>query len=104
MGDSYLDAGGGFPAMVEEEVQRLLHEVCSFYLVLLSLFTYFFSMVLYLSLTFVTDPVFPLFFRVWICCRELVHSGKRPSSWKQRGCKRLNQQWQDWRQRDCMGS
>ena len=27
-----------------------------------------------------------------------------PSSWKQRGYERLNQQWQDWRWRVCMGS
>ena len=48
--------------MAEEEAQGLLHEVFLFYLVLLSLFTYFFSMVLYLSLTFVIDLMSLLLF------------------------------------------
>ena len=54
-----------------------------------------------LSLAFVTDPTF---FRAWICWNEPAHYRKKCSGWRQRGCRRLSQQWQDQRQRVCMGS
>ena len=55
-------------------------------------------MVLCLSLTLVTEPIF-LFFRVWICWGGWACYGRRCSGWKLRGCEKLNWQWQDQRWR-----
>ena len=61
-GSQVMDGDGGVQALAEEEVQGLLHKVYPFYLVW-SVFQPILSLLLFLSLIFVMDPIF---FKVWI--------------------------------------
>ena len=97
---SWMEVGGA--SIGREGNTRVVVSGISLCLVLLSLSNYSFT-VLWLFLAFVTDPLFSFFPGVGFVEMGQCY-GKKCSSWKWRGCRRLSWLWQDWRWRVCMGS